>query len=368
MPNPESDLRADMEKALEAMGVGTDDDDFLLNDDDLPPPVEEAGAGDEEENANPSDSPAAEEGGDDAEAEAGADEDDIEPPQQWTQAEKDRFRAIKDPEAKRIIIDRDKHQQRAWQARATETNQDVQLAGAVRDAFRPYAEDLRKENMTEAQAVSNLMLNLKRMNDDPASYIRWVASQKKLDLADIASGGPGSSADEDDFTDPGVRALREEMRAMRQEIGQVTQRDRSQTEQQAADAWMRTFNEMAEEKTSAGVERYPYFLDVIGEMSEELANAASQKGGPLTREDLANLYESKRWTIPVVRDALIQRQAQSRQQSPGGQKQTRARAARTTVPSQNAAAPAPKEEAPLNERDVLRAQLEQNWDKFSQSA
>ena len=287
-------------------------------------------------------------------------EGDIDSPKHWPDALKARLAGIKDPDARKLMLDYNAHMNERWRQEKTVLNQQAQVGSAALEALAPHIEELRIGGLTPGQAINNLVRAEAFLRAKPVDYLLWVAKSKGIDLHRLANGDT-STADDDDMTDPAIKELMKSVGAIQAELSGRNQREQQTSQQRMQQDNVATLEKMAGEKNADGSARYPYFLDVADLMAQKVGEIV-KSGRPLSTQDLPAIYNEVRHQNPMVREALIQDEIKRRTGKTADtarQKAEAAQKARTIVPSARTSEK-PKIAEPAGhlqdvERDVLAA-------------
>jgi hypothetical protein len=200
--------------------------------------------------------------------------------------------------------------------------------------------------VSEAQAVNQLLAISDFATQSPPDFIQWYAGQHGIDLSALVQ----QSAASDQFVDPAVQELREQVNRL---TGQLT--NMTQGQQQAQhNSLVNLTAEFASEAGTDGKPLRPYFgelhmLPFIQQVKAENPNASP-------RDVLSTAYDRACWATPAVREKMLAAQEATRL-AEHREKAARAQAAGSSVVG---TAPAPGSTRPNNAgngsvRDTLRA-------------
>ena len=236
-----------------------------------------------------------------ADAEKSGEEADIDPPAEWKAEDQEVFRKLP-KDAKEFVT----RQQREWNEKyapvVERTQRMQQTFEPIARALAPYSEYFQRAGMHPAQYVEQLISLARQAQEQPEQFLREQARAHGVDLAKLAgSGQPAEEADE--WVDPAVKSVRDEMRAelakrdaeiqrLNGGMQNVAQRTDAEQRSQIGGA-IREFVSAADE---SGKPKHPYFNEVREDMAL-LLNAGRAR-------DLADAYERAVYANPETRAKL----------------------------------------------------------------
>jgi hypothetical protein len=189
-------------------------------------------------------------------------------PEHWAKDHKELYGKLKDPEARALVKEFDKTFHQLHQKKASEVME------PIKQAFAPFAEELRANNMTEVQAISALVSERKnfmhQMQTNGKQYLMSLAQQFNIPLDDVEFGEPNTQ----------VVALQNQVNELTRTL-QGFQQQGIERQQSEINSQIEAF---ANAKDEAGNARYPHFDTVVDEMALQIA-AAKQQGVTMTLED-----------------------------------------------------------------------------------
>lgn len=213
-----------------------------------------------------------------------AHDEEIPAPEHWPQTDKDLFNT-QPPEVRKWLIDKSVSLESGY-------NEKFQEIAGLRKAIEPYAAYLQQVGTTPEIAFG-LMMDAERL-------LRTGTPQQKRDAYDKIARDYGIEPEQaatEDFSDPAVTALREELTTLRGQIQSQVQ-TQQQGQQDAALAEIQAFSE---EKTEAGDPARPHLEAVMGDMVA-LANVELANG---RKPNLDNLYDRAVWSNPDARAKML---------------------------------------------------------------
>lgn len=209
-------------------------------------------------------------------------------PEHWSSEEKAAFEALTDPEARQLLIDRDAAFQRGYQEKA-------QGIADITEALEPWKEEIARRGATPAQAIRTLMAAQYRIEQNPAQGILELASA--YGVSDQLQQHFAPDTGDDDYTDPVVKELREEVRNLKTHLNQNS----TSQEQAAVEAGTRMIEAFKAETGEDGKPLHPHF-DAVRELLPAYINQG---------KSLKEAYEAAVWTVPEFRAANAPKRKES---------------------------------------------------------
>ena len=200
-------------------------------------------------------------------------------PEHWSSDERTRFDSLP-PDTKEFVLERDAHFQTGYQEKA-------QAITAITDAIEPFKESLIRRGMTPEQAIGLLFNAQDKLDNNPLEGILQIA--QSYGLADQMREYFAPKTDDEDFTDPGIKALQQDIKGLKSQIEQTNQGIR----QQGTNAVQGQIDTFKSATDTDGNLKHPHFEQV-----KTLMGSYVQGGDTL---DAA--YEKAVWTIPEFRES-----------------------------------------------------------------
>lgn len=167
-----------------------------------------------------------------------------------------------------------------------------------RDAFEPY-QHLVPAGVSQEQAIQYLLNAHGVLTNNPVEGIKWLMRNYGVDEKQFTPTTVAPDEDEE-FLDPEVRKLRDEVTALKQS----SQTSLQQAEQRRQQAMYAEINEFRDAVDENGDPLHPHFADTVGVMSGLLQSGRAT--------DMKSAYEQAVWAIPEYRDHVIEQQAKDR--------------------------------------------------------
>jgi hypothetical protein len=244
--------------------------------------VEEAPADDEiEQGASPDEEDHA-----DGEAEQPDGADAVEPPDHWSAEERERFNAISDPEARRMVLDVRQSIERGYNRKFEDLAEERRQLSEWDKVFEPVDSDLKLAGVSRSQAVQRLLTAQQVLEKTPEQGIRWLAQQYGVDLNNM---NPAPHEE----VDPQYAGLQQKIGSIESTVnGFLTQQQQAQV--QAVQQQIEQFKSATD---ANGNPLHPHFDKVQAHMA---ALAEKQPGA-----DLDALYDQAVYAHPETRAAML---------------------------------------------------------------
>lgn len=186
---------------------------------------------------------------------------------------------------------------------AAETSPEAAEQPAYPEYVAPYAQEFERRGIPVNVGVANLLNTWQRLEAQPEQTLQWLARQYGYDVVRPGQAQPQAQqqpaqSDNDEWTDPAILALRQEVAALRE---RDANRERMQQQAQAA------AYEQAAQAVSQEIEAFAKSkaqTDGIDFNSLRPTMAALISSGQAN--DLADAYEKAIWTNPTTRAARIE--------------------------------------------------------------
>ena len=222
----------------------------------------------------------------------------ITPPQHWPEDFKTDFNDLP-VKAQHMFMGRYK------QMEADHTKKTQAIAGfrkkaeAFEEIMQPHRGDFERAGMDDVAAVRQLLAAHQFLKSDPQNAINWLANQYGVDMTAVGNDPAG----EDEFSDPQVKALQ-------QQVAQLTgyiQNQQTQQQSQTQQSMQSMIDQFATETDANGNPAHPHFEKVRGVMGTLISNNNAA--------DLKQAYEMAVYADPELRQAEIDRVAASKTQA-----------------------------------------------------
>jgi hypothetical protein len=225
-------------------------------------------------------------------------------PEHWSSDERTQFESLP-PEAQEVLLERDKAFQKGYQEKA-------QAISAITEALEPFKESLIRRGMTPQQAIGILFNAQDRLDNNPLDGILQIA--QSYGVVDQLRDKFAPQADDDDFTDPGIKALHNKIEGLEGKLDQTAQG----IQQQAIDAGKQQLDTFKNAVDGEGNLLHPYFDKVMSLVTSYVKDG----------ETLDSAYEKAQWTVPEFRDSQTKKVTEKTEEEKAAKVKKAKRAAR----------------------------------------
>lgn len=212
-------------------------------------------------------------------------------PEHWPEGRKQAYASIKDEEARKLVLEMSKDMEAAHTKRSQEVAEERRQIDSALEPLKPVLEQHGLDSVSGVRELTKFYQDLqpyvKGLQQNPKETIQMLARQYGVEL-------DGLEADE--YIDPDVKALKDEIAQLKGFIGQQTQAQQ-QAEMQT---YQQKVQEFANAKDESGEPKHPHFETVKKEMSRLLAGGLAAS--------LEDAYERAVYLKPELREQLTQQQ------------------------------------------------------------
>jgi len=236
---------------------------------------------------------------DEAEEET-AEAPDLEPmaaPNHWPKDFAAKFEALEAP-AQHMFMERYKDLEGDYTRKTQEIAKYKKRNEAFDEIMQPFKGDFERAGMDEVGAVRQLLAAHDYLRKDPQNAIAWLANQYGVDMAAIGN----DPAAEDEFADPQVKQLQ-------QQVAQLTgfiQNQQTQQQSQVQQSTQSLIDQFAAETDANGNPKHPHFDRVRGVMGSLISSENAK--------DLASAYEMAVYADPELRQEQVKAMAAAQSQ------------------------------------------------------
>jgi hypothetical protein len=266
-----------------------------------------------------------------------------EAPQHWAAADKELFAKLP-PDGQKFLVERHK----AMEGDYTRRMQEIAPLRKAAEQWQPY---LQQMNATPEQAFTGLLQAEYQLRTGTPEQKQALFQQWAQDYG-ITLGQTAQPPAEDQYIDPQVAALKQEiaeMKAWRSSRDQAEAQQRQQEEQKQRQTLQSTISSFATEKTEAGAPAHPHYEAVRDTMAALI--------GSHQAPDLKTAYDMAVWARPDLRQHLISAQQEAAVKKAAEEAKAKARQASTAAASVTGRPVGPGAEAPAG---TLREELVRN--------
>jgi len=307
----------------------------------LPEPPEAEEAEEQPEEAEEAEQP--DEADDEEEQQEAAELEALEAPSHWPKDFAKEFSTMP-PEAQHLFMQRYKQMEGDYTQKTQGIAKYKKRQEQFDEIMQPFRGDFERAGMDDVAAIRQLLAAHDYLRKDPQNAISWLANQYGVDMAAVSN----DPAAEDDYTDPTVKALQ-------QQVAQLTgfiQNQQTQQQSQVQASTQSLIDQFAQEKDDKGNPAHPHFDAVSNHMGVLIQNNVAP--------DLATAYDMAVMADPKLRqeklDSYAKSQAQTSVQSDAVAKAKKAQRSKVRG-SAKPAAPALPANASI--RDTIAASIRQ---------
>lgn len=213
--------------------------------------------------------------------------------QSWNAEQRAAFANLP-PEAQRIVYDRATDMERHFSQRTGDLARKQQEYGHIEQAVSPYIKQWNLEGVSTGQVLGHLLEAQDFSQRDPAGFIRWVAQNSGVNLAELAQGTPQY--------DPQILTLQQQIQQMQAHI----ERQQYAQQEQVLTSAQHEIQAFANEAGADGKLVRPHLDQVYPDMQPIVALLRSQNPHASHRAILSEAYERACWQNPTIRAERIQ--------------------------------------------------------------
>jgi len=218
-------------------------------------------------------------------------------PNHWPKDFAAKFEALEAP-AQHMFMERYKDLEGDYTRKTQEIAKYKKRNEAFDEIMAPFKGDFERAGMDEVSAVRQLLAAHDYLRKDPQNAIAWLANQYGVDMAAIGN----DPAAEDEFADPQVKQLQ-------QQVAQLTgfiQNQQTQQQSQVQQSTQSLIDQFAAETDANGNPKHPHFDRVRGVMGSLISSENAK--------DLATAYEMAVYADPELRQAQVKAMAAAQSQ------------------------------------------------------
>ena len=239
---------------------------------------------------------------DEAEEDEAVEEDTAEPealaaPNHWPKEFAAKFEAL-EPAAQHMFMERYKDLEGDYTRKTQDVAKFKKRNEAFTEMFAPFKGDFERAGMDEVAAVRQLLAAHDYLRKDPQSAIAWLANQYGVDMGAVGN----DPALEDEYADPQVKALQQQVA----QLTSVIQNQQTQQQSQVEASTQSLIDQFASETDANGNLKHPHFERVRGVMGT-LISAQNAK-------DLNTAYEMAVYADPELRQEQVKAMAAAQSQ------------------------------------------------------
>lgn len=278
---------------------------------------------------------------------------EIEAPQDWDKATRDAFASLPTPEAKQALLSAYKNMQAGFTRKSQEHADTVRFAQAVRNQIDDQTRQrIAAEGRDEIGYLNQLVSLEKFARSNPVEYVKTAMQTLGVRPEHLGVAPQQQAAQEDDYSDPDVATLRQQLSGLEGSIDQRVKAELQQfQQQQELRQWAATVDQFAKAKDTEGNALRPHFDKVRGMMAS-LYTAPDYQSITDPAERLQAAYEAAVYAHPELRETVIQEQTRKAAEQ-ARQREAVERAKRAKAPVRSSPAPASQGNSKSSLRDII---------------
>lgn len=234
-------------------------------------------------------------------------------PEHWSQADKDEYGALPD-DVKPLWLEKSKSLEAGYQQKFEDVatqRKELDPYRNFHEVFKPMEREMAAAGVTPEQYTRQLVATALRIQQDPVSELRALAQNYNVSLDELAGRQEAPATDEnDDYLDPDIKALKDALGQQATQISELsTKIDQSHTatrqasETQVLNEWAGFAQAIGED----GQPLHPHADDLRQLVGYELSKNPPQMGES-NRDAFKRAYDAVKWTVPEIRETLMQTQ------------------------------------------------------------
>lgn len=270
--------------------------------------------------------------------------DEVEAPAEMSAEQRVAFKALP-IDAQRQVAERYTEVRRTLTQKTEEISKERAKIEEFEKVFEPHRQQLELQGITPAQAASRLLAAQRLLESNPVEGFNWLAKSLGVDLRQLAP----QPDKEEEFLDPTVKALKDEVSSLRAELNQ----QKVGTQSARAQEVQKIISDFKSAKDEAGNLKHPHFdnPDVQAVISGLVGQGKS----------LDEAYERAVFVLPEVRtkiaeDAAKAAQAEAAKKAEEARKQKLV-AAKTAAQTIRSRGTADEKTQSVSIEDALRAAM-----------
>lgn len=251
---------------------------------------------DKTSNPQPETVASAEETGEQVSTETAAAPTEVDAPAEMSAEQRVAFKTLP-IEAQRQVAERYAEVRRTLTQKTEEIAKDRSRIDEFEKVFEPYRQQLELQGITPTQAASRLLAAQRLLEQNPVEGFNWLAKSLGVDLQKLTP----QPDKEEEFLDPTVKALKDEVKSLRAELNQ----QRVGVENSRAQEVQKIMDDFRNAKDDAGNPKHPHFDNA--DVQAVIAGLVRQG------KTLAEAYERAVFVLPEVRTKIADEAAKAAQ-------------------------------------------------------
>jgi hypothetical protein len=268
----------------------------------------------------------------------------VEAPQHWAATDKELFGKLP-PDGQKFLLDRHK----AMEGDYTRRMQEIAPLRKAAEQWTPYLQQLGATPEQAFQSLIGAEYTLRTGTPEQKQQaLRQLAEDYKITL-----GQPAQQPATDEYVDPQVAAVRQELaelKAWKTSRDQAEQQYRQQEEQRQQQTLQSTIDAFAAEKTEAGAPAHPHYEAVRATMGALISSGQAH--------DLKAAYDMAVYANPSIRQQLLTAQQDAAAKKSAEEAKAKALKATTAASSVSGS---PVGSTAMPPAKSIREELERAW-------
>ena len=200
-------------------------------------------------------------------------------------------------DAQRQVAERYAEVRRTLTQKTEEISMEREKYKELETAFEPYREQLALQGDTPVTAARKLLAAQSALTKDPVNALKWLSQSLGVDLRQLAP----QPDKEEEYLDPAVKALKDEVKSLRAELNQ----QRVGADNARAQEVQKIMDDFRTAKDDAGNLKHPHFENA--DVQAVIAGLVRQG------KTLAEAYERAVFVLPEVRTKIADEAAKAAQ-------------------------------------------------------
>jgi len=222
----------------------------------------------------------------------------IAPPQHWPNDFKEQFEKM-DATGQHLFMKRYKDLEGDYTKKTQSLAKYRKRQESFDEIMKPHMDDFSRAGMDDVGAIRQLLSAHNYLKNDPKQAIQWLAKNYGVDLAEV---GYDSTAEDDDYADPKMKALEQQVAQL-----QGFLKNQEQTQMQSVQQNTQSMiDQFANEKTTDGSPKHPHFDSVRDRMGILIQGNQAP--------DLATAYDMAVYSDPKLRQVMMDSYAATKTQ------------------------------------------------------
>lgn len=191
-------------------------------------------------------------------------------PDHWSSEDKQLYSRLKDPESKELVLQIHKKMEAAHTKRSQEIAEQKREYDDLGQAISPYKQEMQRAGIRAKDVIINGVEALKwdqKLRTDPINAARALLRNYNINLEQLG----GSQASEQEYIDPEISTLRNELNTIKGSL----QQQENQRKLQQTQSLEQEINQFKETKDASGNPKYPHFEQLRPVMSVFMGNGLS---------------------------------------------------------------------------------------------